>query len=78
MPLCSTFGLACDSVFSQYITTVLLLQEDEEGVANEGTGQEEMQPFWDEDILKRVIQIIPLLQSTSQFIDSLAAALFKV
>uniref|UniRef100_A0A3P8WBQ2 Kinetochore associated 1 n=1 Tax=Cynoglossus semilaevis TaxID=244447 RepID=A0A3P8WBQ2_CYNSE len=75
---CSTFGLACDSVFSQYITTVLLLQEDEEGVANEGTGQEEMQPFWDEDILKRVIQIIPLLQSTSQFIDSLAAALFKL
>uniref|UniRef100_A0A3Q1HII4 Kinetochore associated 1 n=1 Tax=Acanthochromis polyacanthus TaxID=80966 RepID=A0A3Q1HII4_9TELE len=40
---CSTFGLDHDGVINQYITTLLLLQEDEEAAGDRG--QEEMQPL---------------------------------
>uniref|UniRef100_A0A8C4EG18 Kinetochore associated 1 n=1 Tax=Dicentrarchus labrax TaxID=13489 RepID=A0A8C4EG18_DICLA len=70
---CSTFGLDRDGVINQYITTLLLLQEDEEGIH-----QEEMQPLCHEDALERVLQIIPMLHSTSELTDSLCAAMFKL
>ncbi|TKS78652.1 Kinetochore-associated protein 1 [Collichthys lucidus] len=57
---CSTFGLDRDGVINQYITTLLLLQEDEE------------------DALERVLQIIPILHSTSELTESLCAAIFKL
>uniref|UniRef100_UPI003AAA84F6 kinetochore-associated protein 1 n=1 Tax=Centroberyx gerrardi TaxID=166262 RepID=UPI003AAA84F6 len=78
---CSTFGLDRDGVINQYITTLLLLQEDEEG-AGEATdpraGQEEAQPLGHADALERVLQIIPMLQSTSNLTDSLSAAILKL
>lgn len=63
---------------NQYITTLLLLQEDEEGAGGLGTGQEEMQPLCPADALERVLQIIPILHSTSELTESLCAAIFKV
>lgn len=76
--ICSTFGLDRDSVINQYITTVLLLHEDEEGAVDSGKGQEEMQPLCHADALERVLQIIPMLHSKSELTDSLCAAMFKV
>ncbi|KAG7490369.1 kinetochore-associated protein 1 isoform X1 [Solea senegalensis] len=75
---CSTFGLDRDSVINQYITTLLLLQEDEEGASDPGTGQEEVQPLSPADALERVLQIIPMLHSTSELTEGLCAALFKL
>ncbi|XP_034396520.1 kinetochore-associated protein 1 isoform X2 [Cyclopterus lumpus] len=75
---CSTFGLDRDSVINQYITTLLLLQEDEEAAGDHGTGQEEMQPLCHADALERVLQIIPMLHNTSELTDSLCAAIFKL
>uniref|UniRef100_A0A3B5BIX8 Kinetochore associated 1 n=1 Tax=Stegastes partitus TaxID=144197 RepID=A0A3B5BIX8_9TELE len=73
---CSTFGLDHDGVINQYITTLLLLQEDEEGAGD--PGQEEMQPLCHADTLERVLQIIPMLHSTNELTDSLCAAIFKL
>ncbi|XP_059192757.1 kinetochore-associated protein 1 isoform X1 [Centropristis striata] len=75
---CSTFGLDRDRVINQYITTLLLLQEDEEGAGDPGTGQEQMQPLCHADALERVLQIIPMLHSNSELIESLCAAMFKL
>ncbi|XP_071339118.1 kinetochore-associated protein 1 isoform X1 [Trachinotus anak] len=75
---CSTFGLDRDCVINQYITTLLLLQEDEEVAGDLGAGQEEVQPLCHADALERVLQIIPMLHSTSELTDSLCAALFKL
>lgn len=75
--ICSTFGLDRDGVINQYITTLLLLQEDEECAGGLGSGQEEV-PLCHADALERVLQIIPMLHSTSELTDSLCAALFKV
>uniref|UniRef100_UPI0037E89FC3 kinetochore-associated protein 1 n=1 Tax=Semicossyphus pulcher TaxID=241346 RepID=UPI0037E89FC3 len=73
---CSTFELDRDGVINQYITTLLLLQEDEDGAGY--PGQEEMQPLCHADALERVLQIIPMLHSTSELTDSLCAAVFKL
>ncbi|TMS04120.1 Kinetochore-associated protein 1 [Larimichthys crocea] len=75
---CSAFSLDRDGVMNQYITTLLLLQEDEEGAGGLGTGQEEMQPLCPADALERVLQIIPILHSTSELTESLCAAIFKL
>ncbi|XP_068422638.1 kinetochore-associated protein 1 isoform X2 [Clinocottus analis] len=75
---CSAFGLDRDSVINQYITTLLLLQEDEEAAGDHGTGQKEMQPLYHADALDRVLQIIPMLHNTSELTDSLCAAIFKL
>ncbi|XP_078106919.1 kinetochore-associated protein 1 isoform X1 [Sander vitreus] len=75
---CSTFGLDTDGVINQYITTLLLLQEDEEGAGDPGPGQEEVQPLCHADALERVLQIIPMLHNTSELTDSLCAAISKL
>ncbi|XP_074526957.1 kinetochore-associated protein 1 [Halichoeres trimaculatus] len=75
---CSTYGLDRDGVINQYITTLLLLQEDEEGGGASGIEQEETQPVCHVDALERVLQIIPMLHSTSELTDSLCAAVFKL
>lgn len=74
----STFGLDRDSVINQYITTLLLLQEDEDCAGDVSTDQEEMQPLSHADALERVLQVIPMLHSTSELTDSLCAAMLKV
>lgn len=76
--ICSTFGLDRDRVINQYITTLLLLQEDEEGAGDLDIGQHEMQPLCHADALERVLQVIPMLHSTSDLTDSLCAAFLKV
>ncbi|KAG7223406.1 hypothetical protein INR49_015509 [Caranx melampygus] len=75
---CSTFGLDRDSVINLYITTLLLLQEDEEGASDLGAGQEEAPPLCHAEALERVLLIIPKLHSTSELTDSLCVALFKL
>ncbi|KAM9858247.1 kinetochore-associated protein 1 [Aulostomus maculatus] len=75
---CSTFGLDHDRVINQYITTLLLLQEEEEDAGDPGPGQEDLQPLCHSDALERVLQIIPMLHSTSELTDSLSAAIFKL
>ncbi|XP_034727450.1 kinetochore-associated protein 1 isoform X2 [Etheostoma cragini] len=75
---CSTFGLDTDRVINQYITTLLLLQEDEEGAVDPGPGQELVQPLCHADALERVLQIIPMLHNTSELTDSLCAAICKL
>ncbi|XP_070712166.1 kinetochore-associated protein 1-like [Pempheris klunzingeri] len=75
---CSTFSLDHDSVINQYITTLLLLQGDEESAGDSSSCQEEMQPLCHADVLERVLQIIPMLHSTSELTDSLCAAMFKL
>uniref|UniRef100_A0A3Q2WT44 Kinetochore associated 1 n=1 Tax=Haplochromis burtoni TaxID=8153 RepID=A0A3Q2WT44_HAPBU len=75
---CSTYNLEHDSVINQYITTLLLLQEDEEGAGDPAVGQEEAQPLSHTDTLDRVLQIIPMLHNTSKLTDNLCAAIFKL
>uniref|UniRef100_A0A3Q4MIN8 Kinetochore associated 1 n=1 Tax=Neolamprologus brichardi TaxID=32507 RepID=A0A3Q4MIN8_NEOBR len=75
---CSTYDLDHDSVINQYITTLLLLQEDEEGAGDPAVGQEEAQPLSHTDTLDRVLQIIPMLRNTSKLTDNLCAAIFKL
>uniref|UniRef100_A0A3Q4H4T1 Kinetochore associated 1 n=1 Tax=Neolamprologus brichardi TaxID=32507 RepID=A0A3Q4H4T1_NEOBR len=77
-PFCSTYDLDHDSVINQYITTLLLLQEDEEGAGDPAVGQEEAQPLSHTDTLDRVLQIIPMLRNTSKLTDNLCAAIFKL
>lgn len=76
--ICSAFGLDRDSIINQYITTLLLLQEDEEDVGDLGGGLKELQPLCHADALERVLQIIPMLHSTSELTSSLSAAIYKV
>ncbi|KAJ0067724.1 hypothetical protein NL108_010031, partial [Boleophthalmus pectinirostris] len=83
---CSTYGLDQDSVINQYITTLLLLQEEEEveGVGpggseqHVGSKQEQAQALCHSQALDRVLQIIPKLHSTSELTNSLCAAVFKL
>ncbi|KAK2837222.1 hypothetical protein Q5P01_014434 [Channa striata] len=75
---CSTFGLDRDRVINQYITTLLLIQEDEDSASETSTEQEEAQPLCHADAFERVLQIIPMLQSNSELTDSLCAAIFKL
>ncbi|XP_056888450.1 kinetochore-associated protein 1 [Takifugu flavidus] len=75
---CRTFGLDHDRVINQYITTLLLLQEDEEGAGDHSGDQEEAQPLCHADTLERVLQVIPMLHSISELTDSLCAAMLKL
>ncbi|XP_037536314.1 kinetochore-associated protein 1 [Nematolebias whitei] len=75
---CSTFGLDCDRVINQYITTLLLLQVDENREDVMLSDQEETQPLCEADTLDRVLQIIPMLHSTSELTNSLCTAIFKL
>ncbi|XP_015234284.1 PREDICTED: kinetochore-associated protein 1 [Cyprinodon variegatus] len=76
---CSTFGLNRDSVINQYITTLLLLQEDEDSSGVTGSGpQDDGQTLCNEEVLERVLQIIPMLTSPSELVDSLCTAMFKL
>uniref|UniRef100_A0A3Q2NPQ3 Kinetochore associated 1 n=1 Tax=Fundulus heteroclitus TaxID=8078 RepID=A0A3Q2NPQ3_FUNHE len=76
---CSAFGLDRDCVINQYITTMLLLQEDDDSSTGDaGSGPDEGQPIGDEEVLERVLQIIPMLNSSSELTSSLCAALFKL
>ncbi|XP_061674025.1 kinetochore-associated protein 1 isoform X2 [Syngnathoides biaculeatus] len=69
---CSTYGLDSNSIINQYITTRLLLQEEEE----ENTGS--MQPLCHEDALDWVLSIIPKLHHTRELTSSLSTAIFKL
>uniref|UniRef100_A0A8C7Z607 Kinetochore associated 1 n=1 Tax=Oryzias sinensis TaxID=183150 RepID=A0A8C7Z607_9TELE len=75
---CSTFGLDRDHVINQYITTLLLLQEDEDGTEAPASALEEVQSLCHADALERVLQIIPMLHSTSELTESLCSAMFKL
>uniref|UniRef100_H3DEG7 Kinetochore associated 1 n=1 Tax=Tetraodon nigroviridis TaxID=99883 RepID=H3DEG7_TETNG len=75
---CRAFGLDRDRVINQYITTLLLLQEDEEGAGDHGTDQKETQPPCHAGTLERVLQVIPMLDSRSELIDSLSVAILKL
>ncbi|KAM9810904.1 LOW QUALITY PROTEIN: kinetochore-associated protein 1 [Neosynchiropus ocellatus] len=74
---CSAFGLDRDRVINQYITTLLLLQEDEGDPGDPVLCQDD-EPLCNDDALERVLQIIPMLHSTSELTDSLSAAIFKL
>lgn len=74
--LCSTFGLNRDRVINQYITTLLLLQEDGAGEGVINSDQEEH--TCGANTLEQVLQIIPMLHSTSELTNNLCAAIFKV
>lgn len=66
-------------MINQYITNLLLLQEEEEGAAGDpGAGQGEEQPLGHADALERALQIIPMLHSTRNLTISLSAAILKV
>ncbi|XP_029961373.1 kinetochore-associated protein 1 [Salarias fasciatus] len=75
---CSTFGLDRDNVINQYITTLLLLQEDDDGAGDLGPGPEAGPPLCHSDALERVLQIIPMLQDTSELTNSLCTSIFKL
>ncbi|KAM8866405.1 kinetochore-associated protein 1 [Synchiropus picturatus] len=74
---CSAFGLDRDRVICQYITTLLLLQEDEGDPCDPVLCQED-EPLCNDDALERVLQIIPMLHHTSELVNSLSAAIFKL
>lgn len=76
--MCRTFGIDRDRVINQYITTLLLLQEDEEGAGDDSTDQVERQPLCHTGVLERVLQVIPMLHSKSELADSLCVAIMKV
>lgn len=66
-------------MINQYITTLLLLQEDEDNMEALASGlEEEVQSLCHADALERVLQIIPMLHSTSELTGNLCAAMFKV
>ncbi|CAN9513185.1 unnamed protein product [Ophioblennius macclurei] len=75
---CSTFDLNRDNVINQYITTLLLLQEDEDAAYDLGSGQEAGTPLCHSDALDRVLQIIPMLRDTSELTNSLCSSIFKL
>ncbi|KAK7933078.1 hypothetical protein WMY93_003974 [Mugilogobius chulae] len=81
---CSTYGLDQDSVINQYITTLLLLQDDEEerdqglGDTEQRDGSRQEEDLCHSQALERVLQIITKLHSTSELSDSLCTAVFKL
>lgn len=76
--MCRVFGLGRDRVIHQYITTLLLLQEDEEGAGDQSTDQDETQPLCHAGTLERVMQVIPMLHSCRELTASLCVAILKV
>ena len=72
----STFGLDRDGVINQYITTLLLQEEEGEGEAGPAQGEE--QAVGQADALERALEVIPMLRSTSDLVISLSAAMLKV
>lgn len=82
---CSTFELDQDSVINQYITTLLLLQgEEEEGLGSGDVSglsscrQCEVTSLCHTETLERVLQVLPKLHSTSELTDSLCTVVFKL
>lgn len=80
---CSTYGLDQDSVINQYITTLLLLQGDQEEGGRPGdmelsVGSTQAQPLCHRLALERVLQIMRKLHSVTGLTDSLCAAVFKL
>lgn len=75
----STFDLESDSAFNSYITTLLLDEELEESVGASEASQEGLGGRLDHAaVLERALAIIPQLQSTSELVVSLNAAVLKV
>ncbi|XP_077416372.1 LOW QUALITY PROTEIN: kinetochore-associated protein 1 [Vanacampus margaritifer] len=70
---CSTYGLDSDSVINQYVTTVLLQEEDEEEA-----DIDHAQALHYANALEQVKGIIPKLHQTRELISSLSAAIFKL
>lgn len=66
-------------MINQYITTLILLQEEEEqqGVA-EVTGEDDFSLLGHTGAMERILNLVPMLQSTSNLTNSLSAALLKV
>ncbi|KAL4646609.1 kinetochore-associated protein 1 [Arapaima gigas] len=75
---CSTFDLDSDSALNMYITTLLLGAEgeDQDLVGCEGVAQGSRLSKM--DAVEQALQIIPLLQSTSELAVSLNAAMLKL
>lgn len=76
--MCRVFGLGRDHVIHQYITTLLLLEEDEEGAGDQSTDQDKTQPLCHAGTVERVMQVIPMLHSYSELTGSLCVAILKV
>lgn len=59
--------------------TLLLQEENEEDVVGDlGAEQMEAEPLCHVDALERVLQLLPMLRSSSELTDSLSAAISKV
>ena len=72
----STFGLDRDGVINQYITTLLL--QEEEGAGDAAPAHGENPALGQADALERALEVIPMLRSTSDLVISLSAAMLKV
>nr|XP_023653527.1 kinetochore-associated protein 1 isoform X2 [Paramormyrops kingsleyae] len=73
---CSTFDLESDSALNLYITTLLLEEKLEESLGVSEASQEGRLDH--ADTLERALMIIPQLQSTSELVVSLNAAVLKL
>lgn len=59
--------------------TLLLQEESEQDTAGDfGAEQEEAEPLCHADTLERVLQLLPMLHSSSELTESLCAAISKV
>lgn len=58
--------------------TLLLQQGSKDMVGDLGPEQEEAEPLCHTDALERVLQLLPMLHSSSELTDSLCAAISKV
>lgn len=56
----------------------LLLQQESEDMGDLGAEQEEGEPLCHTDALERVLQLLPMLDSSSDLTDSLCSAISKV
>lgn len=79
-----TYGLDSDSALNLYITTLLLQDKADNKHCEDGAedsalaeGDEEAEEGH-EDVLERVLQIVPQLSSTADLVISLHTALTKV
>ncbi|KAF5904768.1 kinetochore-associated protein 1, partial [Clarias magur] len=74
---CRTYGLDSDSALNLYITTLLLQDKADNKHSEVGAGDEEAEEGH-EDVLERVLQIVPQLSSTADLVISLHTALTKL
>uniref|UniRef100_A0A8C9RYA8 Kinetochore associated 1 n=1 Tax=Scleropages formosus TaxID=113540 RepID=A0A8C9RYA8_SCLFO len=75
---CSTFDLDCNLALSMYITTLLLEGEGESQDLVGDKGEAQTSKLSKVDAVEQALQIIPLLQSTSELAVSLNAAILKL